>query len=125
MVYTSFGNNQQIVLFFGSSLFLTGLLLFLVSNFEFADDYDVIFPAVLLILGINFLMLFFDNPPKKNFLAISLTAIASAVAVTIVLGTITINNFVNAIGNIGSKYWPVIVIAAGLIILLSIEHKKK
>jgi len=125
MVYTSFGRNQQIVLFFGSSLFLTGLLLFLINNFEFTDDYYIIFPAVLLIIGINFLMLYLDNPDKKNFLAIALTAIVSAVAVTIILGSITFGNFITSLGNIASKYWPVIIIAVGLLILLSREFKRK
>lgn len=125
MVYTSFGRNQPVVLFFGSSLFLTGFLLFLISNFDFDDGNEIIFPSILLILGIDFLMLFFNNTKKKNFLAISLTSVLSAVVVTILLGSITFNNFYISIINIVAKYWPIVLIAAGLLVLLTIEHKKK
>jgi hypothetical protein len=125
IVYTSFGKNHPIALFFGSSLFLTGLLLFLISNFEFSDSNEIIFPSILLILGINFLMLFFNNLKKKGFLAVSLTSILLAVVVTILLGSITFLNFYNSILNITAKYWPIVLIAAGLLVLLSIEHKKE
>jgi len=125
MVYISFSKNQPAILFFGSSFFLTGLLLFLISNFEFSNDYELIFPAVLLILGINFLMLYFHNTTKKKFLAISITAILSAVVVIILIDTITFENFFISIQNIALKYWPIVLIAAGLLILLSFEFKRK
>jgi hypothetical protein len=125
IVYTSFGKNHPIALFFGSSLFLTGLLLFLISNFEFSDSNEIIFPSIQLILGIDFLMLFFNNLKKKSFLAVSLTSILLAVVVTILLGSITFLNFYNSIINIIAKYWPIVLIAAGLLVLLSIEHKKE
>jgi hypothetical protein len=125
MVYTSFGKKQPVVLFFGSSLFLTGILLFLLSNFEFTNTSETVFPSILLITGIDFLMLFFDNPSRKSFLAVSVTAILSAIVVTILLGSITVQNFFTSIINISVKYWPVVLIAAGLLILLSIEHRRK
>jgi hypothetical protein len=125
MVYTSFGKNQSVILFSGSSLFLTGLLLFLLSNFDFTSSREIIFPAILFILGIDFLMLFLDNTIRKNYLAISVTAILSAITVTILLWSITFQNFLTSIENITAKYWPVVIIAAGLLVLLSLEHKRK
>jgi hypothetical protein len=58
-------------------------------------------------------------------LAISVTAILSAITVTILLGSITFQNFLTSIENITAKYWPVVIIAAGLLVLLSLEHKRK
>lgn len=125
LVYTSFGKNRTGVLFIGSTLFLTGLLLFLINNFEFTNNNDVIFPAALLIIGIDFLMLFLDNTERLSFIAVSLTAIFSAIIVTLLLGSITFRTFFISIINIVEKYWPVVLIAAGLIIILNIEHKRK
>jgi hypothetical protein len=125
MVYTTFGRNQSVILFFGSSLFLTGLLLFLLSNFDFTSSREIVFPAILFILGIDFLMLFLDNTIRKSYLAISVTAILSAITVTILLGSITFQNFLTSIENITAKDGPVVIIAAGLLVLLSLEHKRK
>jgi hypothetical protein len=124
LVYTSFGNKQTVILFIGSSLFLVGLILFLINNYEF-NSKEIIFPSLLLIIGINFLMLFFDDPTRKGYLAISLTSIISAIIVTTLLGSITVKTFFTSIINIGDKYWPIVLIAVGLVILLNREHKRK
>jgi hypothetical protein len=125
LVYTSFGKKQAGILFAGSSLFLTGLLLFLISSFEFVSDNEIIFPSILLILGINFLMLFFDDTGNKRYLAISIVSILSALIVTIFLGTITFQSYLSSVVTITLKYWPIIIIAIGLLILLNIENKRK
>jgi len=125
LVYTSFGKKQSGILFIGSSLFLTGFLLFLINSFEFTNGNEIIFPAVLLIIGIDFLMLFLDNRERKSFLAVSLTSIISAIIVILLLGSITFQTFFTSIINIAEKYWPIVLIATGLIILLNIEHKRK
>ena len=124
IAYSSFGKNQPIILFLGSSLFLSGFLIFLYKNFEFTNFNETIFPAILLIAGINFFMLFMDNPVRKRFLAISLTSILSGIVVIFLLGSITFKNFSTSILNIAEKYWPIALIAAGLITLLTIEQKR-
>jgi len=125
LVYTSFGKKQTVVLFIGSSVFLVGLVLFLINNFEFTNSKEIIFPAILLIIGINFLMLFLNNTGRKRFLAISLTSIISAIIVTLLLGSITFQDFFTSIINIGEKYWPIVLIAVGLLALLHKEYKRK
>ncbi len=125
LVYNSFVKNRALALFIGSSIFLTGFLLFLTTNFEFNDSNRIIFPAVLLIIGINFFMLFLADSERKSFLAISLTSIISAIIVIILLGSITFQNFFGSIINIFKKYWPVVLIVGGLIVFLNIEYKKK
>jgi len=124
LVYTSFGQNRAGVLFTGSLLFLVGFLLYLLNNFNFASKKDIIFPSVLFILGINFLMLFFDDPAKKNFLAISAALVLSAIIVTIVLGSITFQSFLSTISDIAVKYWPVLLVSVLLLIIIHRDGKK-
>ncbi len=124
LVYTSFGQNRAGVLFTGSLLFLVGFLLYLLNNFNFANKKDIIFPSVLFILGINFLMLFFDDPAKKNFLAISAALVLSAIIVTIVLGSITFQSFLSTISDIAVKYWPVLLVSVLLLIIIHRDGKK-
>jgi hypothetical protein len=124
LVYSSFGQNRMGVLFTGSSLFLVGFLLYLLSNFNFTDKKDIIFPSVLFILGINFLMLFFNEPIRKNFLAIAATLIFSSIIVTILHGSITFQSFFSTISEIIIKYWPVLLVAVALLIIIHRDGKK-
>ncbi|HSP87927.1 MAG TPA: hypothetical protein VLN45_07320 [Ignavibacteriaceae bacterium] len=124
LVYSSFGKKQLGVLFIGSSLFLTGLLIFLTNNFEFSNNNEIIFPAVLLIIGIDFLMLFLDNMERLSFIAISLTTIFSAIVVILLLGDMTFRGFFLSVINLVEKYWPIVVIAVGLILFLNFSYKK-
>ena len=71
LVYTTFGKRERGVLFAGTSLFLIGLLIFFTNHFEFLNEREIIFPSVLFIAGISFLMLFFDDTSRKNFFFIS------------------------------------------------------
>jgi hypothetical protein len=124
LVYLSFGGKQQGLLFTGTVFFLVGLLLFLINNFEFINNREIIFPSMLFILGTGFLMLFLNNTSKKNFLLISLTFILSALIVTTLLGSITANLFINSIAKIAVKYWLVALVAMVLLIILHRERKK-
>ena len=124
LVYTSFGKKERGILFAGTSLFLIGLLIFLTNHFEFLNEREIIFPSILFIAGISFLMLFFDDTSKKNFFIISATLIFTAIAVTAILGNITLPLFFNSVVNITVKYWPVAVITIGIILILHRENKK-
>ena len=124
LVYFSFGKKKHGILFTGTALFLIGLLLFLVSNFEFVNDKEIIFPSVFFILGISFLMLFLDSTSKKNFLLISATFILSALVVTVLLGTITATLFFEAVIKITTRYWPVALVTIVLLIVIYREERK-
>ena len=124
LVYLSFGGKQQGLLFTGTVFFLVGLLLFLINNFEFINNKEIIFPSILLILGTGFLMLFLDNTSKKNFLLVSLTFILSALIVTTLLGSITATLFVDSVVKITVKYLLIALVAIVLLIVLHRERKR-
>ncbi len=124
LVYISFGKKERGILFIGTSLFLIGILIFLTNHFEFLNEREIIFPSILFIAGINFLMLFFDDTSKKNFFLISATLIFAAITVTALLGNITLPLFLNSIIKITIKYWPIALITIGLMIILHRENKK-
>jgi hypothetical protein len=124
LVYISFGKKERGILFTGTSLFLIGLLLFLTNHFEFLNEREIIFPSILFIAGISFLMIFFDDTSRKNFFLISATLIFAAITVTALLGNLTVGLFFNSIIKITVKYWPVALITIGLIIILHRENKK-
>jgi len=67
----SFASPHQRRLFWGSVLFLSGLLALLVSYDYIPASWDQIWPTVLLIPGLAFLMLYFANLKDFSLLVIA------------------------------------------------------
>jgi hypothetical protein len=122
LVYISFGNNQRGKLFIGSIIFLSGLLFYIISKFEFFRVSTLIVPALLLLFSISFFMLFLDNYHDKTVLLISVLFFVSGTIVTIYNGEISFSVFLNAVWHIILNYWPVVLIAIGMILII---HREK
>jgi hypothetical protein len=122
--YLSIGKNRNGYLFAGTFLFLTGIFLFIVNNFEFNSTKELIFPSLLFITGICFLILFIDNSTKKNFLILSVTLIFTGLMVTIFVGTPSFSAFFRAVLTVALKYWLVILIVLGIILILHREERR-
>ena len=122
LVYISFGNHQRGRLFIGSIIFLSGLFLYIISKFEFFKESTLLIPALLLIFSISFLMLFLDNLHDKTVLLVSVLFFISGTIVTIYNGEISFPVFLNAIWHITLNYWPVVLIAVGIILII---HREK
>jgi hypothetical protein len=122
LVYISFGNNQRGRLFLGSIIFLSGLFLYLISKFEFFQVSVLIIPALLLLFSISFFMLFLDNYHDKTVLLISVLFFISGTVVTLYNGEISFPVFLNSIWHIVLNYWPVVLIAVAIILII---HREK
>jgi hypothetical protein len=122
LVYISFGNNQRGRLFIGSIIFLAGLFLFIISKFEFFQVSILIIPALLLIFSISFFMLFLDNLKDKTVLLISVIFFIAGTIDTLYNGEISISTFFDSILQITLNYWPVVLIAIGIILII---HREK
>ncbi|MEO8398233.1 MAG: DUF5668 domain-containing protein [Ignavibacteriaceae bacterium] len=124
LFYNSFGKNKKGFLFLSTSIFLIGIVLFLIANFEFRRNTDLIIPALFFILGISFLMLFFEDRLFKMNLIFSIILILAGVYFTFSFGEFNFNIFKSSIIKISIKYWPVVLIVSGIIFLLRRLEKK-
>ena len=70
---TAFASSNQRRLFWGSMLFLTGMLVLLISYEFIPDSWDQIWPSALIIPGLSFLMLYFAN--LKEFVLLTLAVL--------------------------------------------------
>lgn len=118
LVYLSFGNNQRGRLFIGSIIFLSGLFLYIINKFEFFRVTPLIVPGLLLLFSISFFMLFLDNYRDRTVLLISVLFFISGTIVTIYNGEISLPVFFNAVWHIILNYWPVVLIALGMILII-------
>ena len=122
LVYISFGNDQRGRLFIGSIIFLIGLFLFIISKFEFFSVSTLLIPSLLLIFSIGFFMLFLDNLHEKSPLLISLIFFIAGTIYTLFKGEISLFSFINSIKQIIFNYWPVVLIAIAIILII---HREK
>jgi hypothetical protein len=122
-VYLSFGKGRKLFLFFGTFIFLVGLVMFLVSNFEFGNIRALLFPAILLIIGISMLMIYIDGNAGTFVIVSSAFFIAAGIMFTYTIGEFSFNRLINSILSITLKYWPVILIVLGIIFLIKRNEK--
>lgn len=66
-VHLTLGTHRRAGLFLGTSIFLTGVVLFIVEYFDIIQPGVLVLPSLLFIVGIGFLMLFFDDFSNRVF----------------------------------------------------------
>jgi hypothetical protein len=112
-------NRNKLV--WGSTLFLSGLLLLLVSYDFVPGSWDQIWPVALIIPGLSFLMLFFSNVKESRLLVIAALLVAvGCVGMLVVNGNLTFSDRI-----FGSLrfFVPVAVVLAGFYLLWRNFHK--
>ena len=123
-VYLSIGNNRKISLFFGTMFFLVGIIFYVLNNFLIFWESQLLFPSLLIIPGIAYLMLNYDNPSNKKFLIIGTILIFVGFLVIIINGQFNLLLFYQSLFRISSLYWQIALVAAGILILISFEERK-
>lgn len=122
-VYVSMGRGKKLSLFIGSTIFLLGIEFFLIDNFDIITTSSIIFPSLMLILGISSFMLFLDNTEDKTILFISLIFILIGVIYSISVGSMRFGNFFTALFQLIIKYWVILILALVIIFIISRDKK--
>lgn len=118
-VYNTLGTHRKGRLFFGSALFLSGVVMFVLQYSRFLQFSMIIFPSLLFIVGAGFLMLFIDDMQNKVFLYSSTVLLCCGLAFLVFIRVIPIMNFANRIASGLFEYYPVFIILFGLYVLLN------
>jgi hypothetical protein len=67
-------------------------------------------------------MLFLDNFQEKSILLIALIFFAAGTIYTLFNGEISFPSFIYSMGQITLNYWPIVIIAVGIILII---HREK
>jgi hypothetical protein len=122
-VYLSLGRNKKFRVFLGAVVLLIGIILFIINNFDIISLSKIIFPSIILILGIGCLMLYIDNTNDKAILYASLIFILIGLIYSMSFGTMKFGFFIYSIYHIILKYWIIVIIA--VIIFTAIKRDEK
>ncbi|MCF8241270.1 MAG: hypothetical protein K9J16_07775 [Melioribacteraceae bacterium] len=118
-VYLSLGSDQRGRLFISTAAFLIGVVLYVISQYELLNKYDIILPSVLFISGSGFMVLFIDNTNEKSFLFSSLILYTASILIIYFSGSSGIIDFITRINIIFIDYWAVFLVLMGLGVLLN------
>lgn len=123
-VYLSLGRNRKYSLFFGTIFFLTGILIYVLNNFLVFWRPTLLFPTLLFIPGIAYLMLYLDNSSNKKFIVIGTILVSVGFIATIINGQFNFSSFYISLLKIATFYWQIVLLIVIILILISFDEKK-
>lgn len=118
-VYLTMGTHRRAGLFLGTSIFLTGVVLFIIEYFDIIQPGILILPSLLFIVGIGFLMLYFDDFSNRVFLYTSVILVGFSVLSAFLTRKVPAFSFAGRIASGLMDYYPVFIILLGIYILLN------
>jgi len=124
-VYLSLGKNKKFRLFLGTVVFLTGIIFFILNNFDIINPSRMIFPAIILTAGTGFLMLYIDDTNDKGILYASVAFIIPGLIYSIYFGTMRPGLFIYSIYQVILKYWFILLIAAIIFAANNLDEKSE
>ncbi|MCK9408175.1 MAG: DUF5668 domain-containing protein [Bacteriovoracaceae bacterium] len=121
MVFRSFMSNIRQALFFGSLCFFSGIVLLLGKYDLIEHSSSVYVPGFLLSVGLSFTMLYIYNFKDYHLIVPSAIFIALGIAFMMTeIGYLYPSDVKDAV----QQYWPVAIIAFGILMLFRRKEKK-
>lgn len=117
-VYFSIGTGYRGRLLFSSIIFLTGIMMYVINNYEILRPSSAVFVSVLFIAGTSSVILFIDNPKEKLFLYSGVLLLTISSSAIVFFKESEIIKTANSLSNLVLDYWPVFLLLFGVNILL-------
>jgi hypothetical protein len=117
-VYSSFNTNRKVFLFLSTALFMTGVLLFILENFDVINPNILILPAIIFIFGAGFLILYLENFSNKIFLYNSLWLFLFSLIFIVVSRYHLFRSVFNFCGKLFLDYYPLLIIITGILLII-------
>lgn len=117
-VYTSFGGKNKFLIFIGSVIFLSGIVISLPAHFDFVRPLNIFIPSSVLITGISLLIVYFDDTENRSILFASIILLAAGVFFIFSARQLQIVIYWESVLKIIEVYWPVLLVISGITIIL-------
>ena len=123
--YSSYIKRIKLLLFIGSVIFLSGVVLFLIGNFELWNIDNLLIPASLLIFSIGLFMVYLSDTSKKSMLYLALILLTAGIGAMALVSKTGIDGYFENILLITKIYWPVIIILFFVVVLVNKNAREK
>jgi hypothetical protein len=108
----------------GSSVFLTGSILFVITKYEMLNLGSIFIPVILVIVGLSFFIGSVLIKPDALSIIFSVLCLFAGLWLIINRGDANLNLFLSAVYSIIKNYWLVLLGSAVIIIFVSRFFKK-
>ena len=122
--YSSYLKQYRTGITFGSILFLTGSILFVITKFEIVNFGSVFVPSLLIIISAGLIIANMLTKANSIALLFSLLGLIAGVLLMIVRSSINVDLFLSSVYTLSMSYWVVILISAGVIFLAAKSFKR-
>lgn len=118
MVYTGFTDDNKLLIFLGSTVFLIGIVFLVQSDFEVHGLEKVTASLVLLVAGSSLFTVFISDTDKKWLLIISLLLWIAGMVFLLIDSSVAAGGFFESIVKVGLKFWYIFFITFFIIFLI-------
>jgi hypothetical protein len=123
--YTSYIQRRKLILFIGSGIFLSGVVFFLIGNFNLWNIDQLLIPASLFIFSTGLFMVYLSDTSKKNMLYLALILLTAGIGAMALVSETGIDGYFENTVLITRIYWPVIIILFFVVVLVNRNAKEK
>jgi len=124
LYYSSYLKSIRLGLFFGSVMFLTGIVFLIIGNFIIMDTNQLIVPSIILISAASVFMLYVNDSKQKIALYLSIVFSIAGVVYIGIHSKYGYHDFIPYLLKIIKLYWIVIVMLVTVMLLVNRELKK-
>jgi len=123
LVLTSMNDNSRGLLFLGSLIFMAGIVLLVINEFEILNPLKIVLPSVLLSFGAAFFLLFVQNHKEKVFLFTSIILFGISILLIVLLKDHQLYNIANRVSFLILEFWPILLTLIGLGVMLNRNYR--
>jgi hypothetical protein len=125
LFYSSYIQRRKLLLFIGSGIYLSGVLFFLIGNFDLKNIDQLLIPASLFIFSIGLFMVYLSDPSKKSMMYFALILLTCSIGAMVLISTNGIGDYFENTVLITKIYWPVIIILFFVVVLVNRSAQEK
>ena len=125
LFYSSYITRRKLLLFIGSGIFLSGVVFFLIGNFQLWNIDQLFIPASLFILSISFFMVYLFDRSHKSMIYFTLALFIIGIGVMALISKNGVGGYFENTLLITRIYWPIVIILFFVVALVNRNAKEK
>lgn len=120
----SFHNLKRGGLFLISILMNIGIFLFVLTNFEILNWYNIITPSIFYVVASGLMLLYIENKNEFVFLISAIFFFVLAICSVVFVQTVSVVAYIHRITLILFDFWPVFLIIFGVLMMVNKPRRK-